>query len=221
MPQDHQAPGQAPEEQQNQQGTQQDPEGVQEATQQPETSEGEQTPTDGEQGDQEDSQQGSQESDESGLWEGVADDHPLRKTVSDLRTESAARRTENRRLQEANDELRTQLTNATSNEDFQTAIAEYDDKVKAAQLEAARERTGRKYGLPDALVSRLAGESPEELEADAKELQALVAPQGAPTPPPAPQPPARGGLDPNEERTDPAETAAAIRKRNASGVQSM
>lgn len=215
MPQDHNAPGQEPEEQQNQPaGT----EGAPEGAQQPASSEGEQSPTEGEPA----SPEGAQPpADDSGLWEGVDESHPLRKTVADLRSESAARRTENRRLQEANDELKRQLDSATSNEDYQAAIAEYDDKIKAANLEAARERTGRKFGLPDALVSRLAGDTEEALEADAKELQALVAPQGAPAPTPAPQNPPRGGLNPNEERVDPAATAAAIRKRNASGVQSM
>lgn len=215
MPQDHNAPGQEPEEQQNQPaGT----EGAPEGAQPPASGEGEQSPAEGEPASPEGAQQPA---DESGLWEGVDESHPLRKTVADLRSESAARRTENRRLQEANDELKRQLDSATSNEDYQAAIAEYDDKIKAAKLEAARERTGRKFGLPDALVSRLAGDTEEALEADARELQALVAPQGAPAPIPAPQNPPRGGLKPNEERTDPAATAAAIRKRNASGVQSM
>ena len=215
MPQDHNAPGQEPEEQQNQPaGT----EGAPEGAQPPASGEGEQSPTEGEPASPEGAQQPA---DESGLWEGVDESHPLRKTVADLRSESAARRTENRRLQEANDELKRQLDSATSNEDYQAAIAEYDDKIKAANLEAARERTGRKFGLPDALVSRLAGDTEEALEADARELQALVAPQGAPAPVPAPQDPPRGGLKPNEERMDPAATAAAIRKRNASGVQSM
>lgn len=215
MPQDHNAPGQEPEEQQNQPaGT----EGAPGGAQAPASGEGEQSPTEGEPASPEGAQQPA---DESGLWEGVDESHPLRKTVADLRSESAARRTENRRLQEANDELKRQLGSATSNEDYQAAIAEYDDKIKAANLEAARERTGRKFGLPDALVSRLAGDTEEALEADARELQALVAPQGAPAPVPAPQDPPRGGLKPNEERMDPAATAAAIRKRNASGVQSM
>lgn len=219
MPQDHNAPGQEPEEQQNQPaGTEGAPEGAPGGAQAPASGEGEQSPTEGEPT----SPEGAQPpADDSGLWEGVDESHPLRKTVADLRSESAARRTENRRLQEANDELKQQLDSATSNEDYQAAIAEYDDKIKAANLEAARERTGRKFGLPDALVSRLAGDTEEALEADARELQALVAPQGAPAPVPAPQDPPRGGLKPNEERMDPAATAAAIRKRNASGVQSM
>lgn len=155
-----------------------------------------------------------------GLWEGVSEDHPLRSEVSSLRSESAARRAENRRLQEANDDLRTQLESAKSPEDFQAAIAEYDGKVADAQLEAARERTARKFGLPDALVNRLAGKTEAELEADAQELQALIAPQQT-TPPPAPQNPARGGLDPNEQRVDPAQVAAAIRQRSSGGVTRM
>ena len=42
---------------------------------------------------------------------------------------------------------------------------------KKARLEAERVRIGAKYKLPDALISRLVGDSPEEIEEDAKTLR--------------------------------------------------
>ena len=195
------------------------PQEPQEQPQEPVETPDEQTPGDEPQEPQEEPQEPAKDSESPGLWEGVSEDHPLRTEVSSLRSESAARRAEVRRLQEANEELRQQLEAGTTQEDFQAAIAEYDQKVKDAQLEAARERTARKYGLPDALVTRLAGQTEEELEADAQQLQSLFTAQA--TPPPAPQGPARGGLDPNEQRVDPAEAAAAIRQRSATAVRTM
>ena len=195
------------------------PQEPQEQPQEPVETPDEQTPGDEPQEPQEEPQEPAKDSESPGLWEGVSEDHPLRTEVSSLRSESAARRAEVRRLQEANEELRQQLEAGTTQEDFQAAIAEYDQKVKDAQLEAARERTARKYGLPDALVTRLAGQTEEELEADAQQLQSLFTAQA--TPPPAPQGPARGGLDPTEQRVDPAEAAAAIRQRSATAVRTM
>lgn len=195
------------------------PQEPQEQPQEPVETPDEQTPGDEPQEPQEEPQEPAKDSESPGLWEGVSEDHPLRTEVSSLRSESAARRAEVRRLQEANEELRQQLEAAKSPEDFQAAVAEYDQRVKEAQLEAARERTARKYGLPDALVTRLAGQTEEELEADAQQLQSLFTAQA--TPPPAPQGPARGGLDPTEQRVDPAEAAAAIRQRSATAVRTM
>ena len=220
MPQDRKTQGQAPEVKVTQIGeTPAEPqETPQDPPQEPNETPVEDPPADEPEAPQETSQEPSEEA--PGLWEGVGEDHPLRTEVSNLRSESAARRAENRRLQEANDDLRTQLEAAKSPEDFQAAIAEYDSKVADAQLEAARERTARKYGLPDALVNRLAGKTEAELEADAQELQALIVPQQT-TPPPAPQNPPRGGLHPNEQRVDPAQAAMAIRQRSAGGVTRM
>ena len=221
MPQDQKTQGQDPEVKVTQIGeTPAEPqETPQEPPQEPIETPAEEPPAEGSATPPEAPQEPAEDAENPGLWEGVSEDHPLRAEVSSLRSESAARRAENRRLQEANDDLRTQLEAAKSPEDFQAAITEYDGKVKQAQLEAARERTARKYGLPDALVNRLAGETEEELEADAQELQALVAP--AATPPPAPLNPPRGGLTPREERLDPAQTAMAIRQRSTGGVTRM
>ena len=66
-----------------------------------------------------------------------------------------------------------------------------ENKARAAELAILRRDVASRTGLPLALVDRLRGETPEDLEADAKELLASIpaqpAPKLAPTNPGAPQ----------------------------------
>lgn len=146
------------------------------------------------------------------LWEGIPEDHPVRKKVADLNAESAARRVEARSLQEAKDELEAKIAELKTPEEFAAAIDEYKGKVAKAELEATKERVGRTYGLPDALVARLAGDTEEAIVEDAKALQALVSPN---TPPPTPKDPPRGGLQPEKKALSAAEMAKKIASSRA------
>lgn len=155
-----------------------------------------------------------EESTTSGLYEGIPEEHPIRSELTSVRAEAASRRNENRALQSTIDDLREQLGKAKTQEEFDQAIADYDQRVNAATLEATRERVGRTYGLPDELVSRLQGDTEEELAADAQALQGLMGTKRqAP-----PQNPPSGGLNPNEERFDAKSVAARLRKSRGVGL---
>lgn len=82
-------------------------------------------------------------------------------------------------------------------------------KAKNAGLEHSLlvSTVARKFDLPETLAGRLRGETPEELEADAKALQALVTP--------GPPPFLGGGLDPSDEddgEMDPRKLARRSRR---------
>lgn len=83
-------------------------------------------------------------------------------------------------------ELREQTKGAKSKEEVDALIAQYETKVQAAELAAARERAGRVHGLPDAIISRLSGTTEEELLADAEAFRALLGGSTPPTPTPLP-----------------------------------
>lgn len=161
--------------------------------------------------------EGSQSAD-SPLWDGIPDDHPVRSEVQKLRDEAASKRTEARAQREAKEALEAQLQNATSKEDFDKAIADYEVKLQQATIETTRERVGRTHGLPDELVARLQGATEAELEADATALKAVL---GNRTPAPTPKNPPSGGLSPRQETSDPAAIAARIASaRNGSFIRS-
>ncbi|WP_372407214.1 hypothetical protein [Streptomyces luteireticuli] len=104
--------------------------------------------------------------------------------MSKARAEAASYRT---RLRDAE----TRLTEAKSPEEFEAALAEV--KAQNAELEHSLvvSQVARRFELPEALSARLRGSTVEELEADAKTLQALLAP-------PTPQS-LGGGLNPADE----------------------
>lgn len=122
-----------------------------------------------------------------------------RKELAKVRNEAAGYRT---RLRDAE----TKLSEAKSPEEFEAAVA--DVKTKNADLERSPISTvARQFDLPEALAGRLHGETPEELEADAKALQALVTP-AAPSS-------LAGGLDPSDEddgEMDPRKLARRTRR---------
>lgn len=115
----------------------------------------------------------------------------LRKLLTEARKEAGNYRRKSKELSEA-------LEAAASPEDVKAA------KETAARLETElhRERLARQYGLPDALAARIAGDTPEAREEDAKTLASLI-----PT-----SPIGRGGLDPAKSAApaSPSDLAARI-----------
>ncbi|MCX5237230.1 hypothetical protein OG824_18690 [Streptomyces prunicolor] len=123
-----------------------------------------------------------------------------RKELAKVRNEAAGYRT---RLRDAE----TKLSDAKSPEEFEAALAEV--KTKNAELERSVLVTtvARKFDLPKELAGRLRGATPEELEADAKALQVLLAPAAPPS--------LGGGLDPSDEDDgdmDPRKLARRTRR---------
>lgn len=110
-----------------------------------------------------------------------------RKNLTKARSDAARYRTELREAQE-------RLQGAKTVEEFQAATTDLNTKI--ASLE--REVVARSYGLPDALANRLQGATREELEADAKQLQQLIAPAAPVDPTPPPYKDGSGGLNPGE-----------------------
>ncbi|MFI0985031.1 hypothetical protein [Streptomyces exfoliatus] len=123
-----------------------------------------------------------------------------RKELAKVRGEAASYRT---RLRDAE----TKLDQAKTPEEFESALAEV--KAKNAELEQSLvvASVARKYDLPEALAGRLRGSTPEELAADAKALQALIAPAAPPN--------LGGGLTPSDEddgEMDPRKLARRSRR---------
>lgn len=98
------------------------------------------------------------------------------------------------------------LESAKTPEEFAAATTELTNKVTELEQELLRTRIGTTHKLPQALIARLQGSTPEEIEADAKELQKLVKVKSDPER-------LSGGLDPTEDESfDPV---AAARKARA------
>lgn len=89
------------------------------------------------------------------------------KYVTDLRNEAANWRT---KLREAEDKLK----NAKSLEEVDALVTEIKTEREKVERELLVEVVATKYKLPEALAKRLSGDTREALEADAKELAALV-----------------------------------------------
>lgn len=95
------------------------------------------------------------------------------------RDEAAARRIELR-------DLNTRLAGMQDPAEAQAAIKAAADKLAATESQLTRERLGRQYGLPDALVSRIQGADEAAMEADAKVLAELAPAPGPRVPTPDP-----------------------------------
>jgi hypothetical protein len=123
----------------------------------------------------------------------------LRKKLTDANAEAANYRTKLR-------ETEAKLSSAKTVEEFEAATSELRGQIEALERQILLKDVAAKYELPAALAKRLSGSTPEELEADAKELQKLVAPS-------APES-LSGGLNPDDgEDFDPVKAARAARKR--------
>ncbi|QXE39413.1 hypothetical protein KQY30_25820 [Streptomyces sp. GMY02] len=123
-----------------------------------------------------------------------------RKELTKVRGEAASYRT---RLRDAE----SKLSEAKSPEEFEAALTEV--KAKNAELEHSLvvASVARKFELPDELAGRLRGSTSQELETDAKALQALLAPA-------APES-LGGGLTPSDEddgEMDPRKLARRTRR---------
>ncbi|MCS0601107.1 hypothetical protein NX794_07660 [Streptomyces sp. LP11] len=142
----------------------------------------------------------SAESTEEKSQEETVPPEVLRKELTDARAEAANYRVKLR-------EAETKLSSAKTVEEFEAAVAELKAQNDALERQILLNNVAAKYELPPALAKRLAGSSPEELEADAKELQKLVVP-------PAPES-LGGGLTPSDgdEDFDPVKAARAARSR--------
>lgn len=130
----------------------------------------------------------------------------LQKAQDELRKHSDKDKSETQRLQEERDQLKAELTKATSAMRRREFAEEYaPEHATPAQIRA--------------VAKRLAGDTDAELEADAKELYALIAPEpagGKQQPVPSkPRERLRGGGDPDEgsEETDPSKLAALVSRR--------
>lgn len=88
--------------------------------------------------------------------------------IKELNSESAGRRVENKTLQETLEDIKTAL------EAERKQRADAEKAAQDAAKQAARTKVigelATKYKLPAKVAERLAGETPEEMEADAKTL---------------------------------------------------
>jgi exonuclease VII small subunit len=124
----------------------------------------------------------------------------LRKKLTDANAEAANYRTKLR-------ETEAKLSSAKTVEEFEAATAELKGQVEALERQILLNNVAAKYELPTALAKRLSGTTEAELEADAKELQKLVAPAVPDS--------LGGGLDPDDgDDFDPVKAARAARKRS-------
>ncbi|MEU8835190.1 hypothetical protein [Streptomyces sp900116325] len=124
----------------------------------------------------------------------------LRKKLTDANAEAANYRTKLR-------ETEAKLSSAKTVEEFEAATAELKGQVEALERQILLNNVAAKYELPTALAKRLTGTTEAELEADAKELQKLVAPAVPES--------LGGGLDPDDGGDfDPVKAARAARKRS-------
>ncbi|MEU6056978.1 hypothetical protein [Streptomyces sp. NPDC047097] len=125
----------------------------------------------------------------------------LRKELVEARGEAANYRVRLR-------EVEARFTGAKTAAEFEAAVTELRTQNEALERQILRGTVAAKYELPTVLAKRLTGETPEELEADAKELQKLL---GSPAPVSL-----GGGLTPPEpgDGFDPVKAARAARRRS-------
>jgi signal recognition particle GTPase len=124
----------------------------------------------------------------------------LRKKLTDANAEAANYRTKLR-------ETEAKLSSAKTVEEFESATAELKGQIETLERQILLRDVAAEFDLPETLAKRLTGTTPEELKADAKELQKLVAPS---------QPESlAGGLNPedNNEDFDPVKAAQAARRK--------
>ena len=141
----------------------------------------------------------------SDLFEGIPEDHPVRKEVSKLRTENASKRQSIHERDALVDDLKAKLEGAKSAEELDALKSEYDRKLAEKELLIARKDVAREFSLPAKVESALKGEDLEALRAEAKEWQELFG-----TKKPEPLKPS-GGRTPGSSPDDAKSFAAKIR----------
>lgn len=134
------------------------------------------------------------------LYEGIAEDHPVRKVITQLRKENAERRTKVNTFEERVTELESQLENATELPEVKSLVERFAGENKALKIQALQKDAAGEHKLPASLATRLQGETEEEIYADAKALAETLPEPGAPTTPTAPP---RGGRTPSAPAVTP------------------
>lgn len=124
----------------------------------------------------------------------------LRQKLTDANAEAANYRVKLR-------ETEAKFANAKTPEEFEAAVTELKAQNAALERSILLNTVAAKHELPPALAKRLAGATPEELEADAKELAKLIvaAPESL-----------GGGLTPDDgtDDFDPVKASRAARRRS-------
>lgn len=92
----------------------------------------------------------------------------LKAKLSEVNKESAARRKRLEELEGA--EAKRKEAEMTETEKLSKQLQETQTRLKAYERSTIQRQAATKFGLPEALVSRLQGETLEEMEADAKAL---------------------------------------------------
>jgi hypothetical protein len=98
--------------------------------------------------------------------ERLPDDHPVVKALRKANKEAEEYRLRVREFEEAQKSEEQKLTER---------LSELETTARTSTSEAARLRVALRKGLPETLVDRLRGDTPEEIEADADQLLELVA----------------------------------------------
>lgn len=163
------------------------------------------------------------DSDEDGSSRSKRSDKDLTKLQEELQKWRSLARKHERQAKDVSGRLKKyEDQNKTEAERLQEAAQESRTRAERAELnlrrrEIAEERAPEHATLAQikAVAKRLSGESDEDLEADADELFALLAPEPAkPRTPSRPRERLRGGGEPDEEpeEQDPRKLADLIRK---------
>ncbi|WP_346921952.1 hypothetical protein [Glutamicibacter creatinolyticus] len=141
------------------------------------------------------------------LFEGIPDDHPVRKEVTKLRNENASRRQAVHERDTLVDELKGKLADAKTPEEVKSLTDDYEKKLADKDLAITRKDVARDFGLPKKVEDALQGQDLESLRAEAQEWQELFGPKK-----PAPLTPT-GGRTPAGPREDVTSMAKSIRAR--------
>lgn len=141
------------------------------------------------------------------LFEGIPDDHPVRKVVQDLRGENASKRQLIHERDSLVDELKGQLAEAKTPEEVKKLTDTYEAKLAEKELAITRKDVAREFGLPAKVESALKGADLESLRTEAKEWQELFGGLK-----PAPLTPS-GGRSPAEPVDDVKSIVDSIRSR--------
>lgn len=144
---------------------------------------------------------------DSKLFEGIPEDHPIRKYVPKLRNENASKRQAIHERDASLTELKGKLDAAKTPEEFQKLVEEHGKEIAKKDLVIARKDVAREFNLPAKVESALAGTDLESLRAEAKEWQELFGNRK-----PAPLTPS-GGRTPAEPVVDVKSMADSIRAR--------
>jgi len=105
----------------------------------------------------------------------------VQKALKETNAESAARRKKLEALEKA--EAERKQAEMSEVEKLQAQLKEASDKAAKLERDANQRAAAEKAGLPIAFASRIQGETPEEMEADAKTLlEAMPKPQQPPDP---------------------------------------